>query len=73
MVCLPYPFHGGTEGQPGIGESRFGKFGVGAVYLSVFLGLAVGDVGADDAAPGRVGGVHFGKTKSLGIGSFYLL
>ena len=56
VVCLPYLFGGGLEGEPGVGEARFGEGGVGAVLVAVFLGLCLLDVGGDGGAPGGVDG-----------------
>ena len=58
VVCLPYLLRGGTKGEPGIGEARFGECGVGAVLVAVFLGLCSLDVGGDGGAPGGVVGRH---------------
>ena len=41
VVYLPDMFGGGTEREPGIGEARFGKGGVGAAGVAVFLALVV--------------------------------
>ena len=56
VVGLPYLFWGGLEGEPGIGEARFGEGGVFAVLVAVILGLGLLDVGGDGSAPGGVVG-----------------
>ena len=58
VVCLPYLLGGGSEGQPGVGEPRFGEFGVCGVFLAAHLSLGIGDVGADGGAPEGVVGSH---------------
>ena len=58
MVCLPDLFRGGTEGEPGIGEARFGEGGICADFLDVFLGLGVLNVDADGGASRGGGELH---------------
>ena len=59
VVCLPNLLWGGTKGEPGIGEARFGEGRVGAAGVAVFFGLGGLDMGGDCGAPRGVGGCHF--------------
>ena len=70
VVCLPDLLRGGSEWEPGIGEARFGKYGVGAVLVDVFLVLRILDVGGDYGAPRGVVGRH-DERSFLGVGSFF--
>ena len=65
VVCLPNLFWGGLEREPGVGEARFGEFGVSAVLVAAFLGLCCWDVGGDGGAPGRVVGRHDERSFSV--------
>ena len=69
VVCLPYLFGGGTEGEPGVGEARFGEGVLDSVFVAFFLGLGLLDVGGDGGAPGRVVGRH-GERSFFGVRSF---
>ena len=51
VVCLPYLLGGGTEGEPGVGEARFGEGGVGAFLVAFIFGLSSLDVGRIDVGP----------------------
>ena len=60
VVCLPYLFGGGLEGEPGVCEARFGEGGVGAILRAFLQGLCLGEVVGNCLAPGRCGGKHGG-------------
>ena len=52
VVCLPYQFGRGLEGEPGICEARFDEGGVGAILRAFLRGLCLGEVVGDCLAPG---------------------
>ena len=58
VICLPYLFGGGTEGEPGIGKAKFGEGGVGAFLMAFFFGLGSLDVGHNGGGPRGVVGRH---------------
>ena len=60
VVCLPYLFWGGSEGEPGICKARFGEGGVSAVSWTFLRGLCLGDVSGDCLAQGGCSGRHGG-------------
>ena len=70
VVGLPELFGRGLEGEPGIGEARFGEGGIGAVLLAFLGGLGLCEMGGDSLAPGRESCRHvFCRTNHLGVGS----
>ena len=60
VVCLPNLFGGGSEGEPGVCEARFGDGGAGAILWAFIRGLCLGDLTGDCLAPGGCGGRHGG-------------
>ena len=68
VVCLPNLFWGGSEGTSGVCEARFGKGGVGVIFVAVFFGLGSLKVVGNGCGLGVVGGRHFsGDEQSVSV------